>query len=61
MRVKRADEALRQEDSYNEMNTIARKMSKFAQQVSKVQQADSDKPTKIVNWGTIEDSMQTRY
>ena len=61
MRVNRADEALRQEDRYNEMDAFAKKMNKLVKKGSKERQAESERLTKIVNWAMVEDSMQIRY
>ena len=61
MRVNRADDALRQKDRYNEMDAIAKKMSKLVKKGSKEQQAESDRVMKTVNWAMVKDSMQIRY
>ena len=61
LRVNRAVEALRQEDCYNEMNAIVSKMTKLVKEGTKVQQAESDRPIKKVNWAMKEDNMQIRY
>ena len=59
--VNRFDEALRQEDRDTEMNPIVRKMSKLYEKGSLVQQAESVRLVKIVNWAMKEDRMQIRY
>ena len=58
LRVNRADEALRQEDRYNEMDAIANKINKLVKKGSKGKpQAESDRLMKIVIWAIFEDGL----
>ena len=58
LRVNRADEALRQEDRYNEMDAIANKINKLVKKGSKGKpQAESDRLFKIVIWAIFEDGL----
>ena len=44
LRVNRVDEARRQEDRYDEMDGVVKRMSKLVQKGWKVQQVESDRP-----------------